>query len=272
MGIVEVIFENILPLLLVGSLTGLLAGFFGVGGGIILGPFLLFFFQSHGMNVDIAVRVAFGTSLFCAVFNSIFSVYRHGRQGNVVWKVVPYIAGGSIFGAFAGSSLAAYLPGIVLKYILAGVLLLLAFQVFAGVGGGSKSQSLKMSLKITLPIGFVSGFFAAMAGIGGGVFFVPVIILFLNVPVKKTAGTSSAIIIFTALAGVSGYILHGLPAENLPHGSLGYVYVLAAIPILAGSLVFSQFGAYLNSILPLKYLRAFFSLFLLAIFIKLVLF
>ncbi len=261
--------SHLLLLFGVGSVAGLLAGFFGVGGGVILGPFLVFFLQAQGLPVDLAARLAFGTSLFCAVFNSIFSVYRHNRQGNVEWRVVPYMAISAIVGALLGSSLASHLPGDVLKKILAFVLVVLAAQIFLGIGERAGGK-FRLEWKQTVPIGFFAGFFAATAGIGGGVFFVPALILFVHLPVRKTAGTSSAIIIFTALAAAIGYLIHGLGVPGLPPGAVGYVYLLAAVPILLGSLFFSQLGAYLNSVLPPKLLRVFFGIFLFVIFIKLI--
>lgn len=265
------ILQNLLPLFLVGSLAGFLAGFFGVGGGVILGPFLLFFFQARGIPVDIATRLAFGTSHFCAMFNSIFGVRWHQRQGNVLWKIVLRIALSAIVGAYIGSYLATIMPGEILKRILAFILIILAVQIFVGFGK-TKGGTLSLSWSKTIPIGFFAGFFAALGGIGGGVFFVPAMILFLHVPVKKTAGTSSAIIIFTALSGSIGYLTNGSGVPGRPFGSIGYVDILATIPILAGSLIFSQLGGYLNSILPAKFLRPLFGLFLIAIFIKLAFF
>ena len=262
------ILENLLPLFLVGSVAGLLAGFFGVGGGVILGPFLLFFFQSKGIPIDIAARLAFGTSHFCAMFNSIFGVRWHQRQGNVLWNVVLHIALSAIVGAYIGSYLATIMPGEILKRILAFILIVLAVQIFVGLGE-TKDGKLSLSWEKTIPIGFIAGFFAALGGIGGGVFFVPAMILFLHVPVKKTAGTSSAIIIFTALSGSIGYLTNGLGIPGRPYGSIGYVDILATLPILTGSLIFSQLGGYLNTILPPKLLRMLFGLFLVAIFIKL---
>ncbi len=265
------ILEHLLPLFLVGSLAGFLAGFFGVGGGVILGPFLLFFFQSRGISIDIAARLAFGTSHFCAMFNSVFGVSWHQRQGNVLWKVVLHIAISAIVGAYIGSYLATIMPGEILKRILAFILIILAVQIFVGFGE-TKNGKLSLSWKKTIPIGFIAGFFAALGGIGGGVFFVPAMILFLHVPVKKSAGTSSAIIIFTALSGSIGYLTNGIGVPGRPFGSFGYIDILASIPILTGSLIFSQLGGYLNSILPSKFMRILFGLFLITIFIKLMLF
>ncbi len=263
--------SHLLVLFGVGSLAGLLAGFFGVGGGVILAPFLLFFFQSEGIPIDVAARLAFGTSHLCAMFNSVFSVRWHQRQKNVLWRVVLHVALSAIVGAYLGSYLATIMPGEVLKRILAFILIILAIQIFVGFGE-TKGGTLSLSWKKTIPIGFIAGFFAALGGIGGGVFFVPAMILFLHVPVKKTAGTSSAIIIFTALSGSIGYLTNGAGIPGRPYGCIGYVDVVATIPILTGSLIFSQLGGYLNSILPPKILRVLFGIFLVVVFIKLAFF
>ena len=256
----------------IGGLVGLLAGFFGIGGGAVLNPFLLTFFELHNYNPEIYVQLAFGTSLFVSTFSSLFSVYRHQKNHNVIWRVVPIVAPGSIIGAYLGSCTAAILPGAILKKIFALAVAVLAYQMFRGYNSVSQVKSSKHEIARLISIGLGGGFVAALIGIGGGILYVPLMALALHYSVKKIAGTSSAIIIFTALAGTVGYVLHGWNHPLLPDGSWGFVYVKGVIPLLVGALIFSQIGAQLNHLLPAKIVRVLFASFLVVVFIKMMFF
>ena len=94
-------------LLGVGLLAGFLAGLFGVGGGIILVPILLYFFQNIGVSSLVATHLTFGTSLLIIVFTSASSAYEYSRNGHVVWKGVLWMGLSSVAGAWLGSSVAA---------------------------------------------------------------------------------------------------------------------------------------------------------------------
>lgn len=102
---------SILVLLLIGCISGLLAGFFGVGGGIVLIPFLLYYFQSSGVTSLVATHVTFGTSLMVILFSSLASSYQYYRNSQVLWRAVLVIGLASVVGAFGGSMLAGALEG-----------------------------------------------------------------------------------------------------------------------------------------------------------------
>jgi len=257
-------------LLVIGGFAGLAAGFFGIGGGAILVPFLMFFFQWRGVHPQVYVQLTLGTSLLIACFASVQSAYSHHRRGNVLWSAVPYLAGFSILGAFLGSYVAALVPGELLKRIFALFLLFFACRLLLQRGSTLEEQR-PSSMHLAPPIGFASGFGGALLGLGGGVFMIPLMISVLHIPVKKVAGTSSAVIIFTALSGVLGYMWHGWNHPYLPAGALGYVSIRAAVPTLVGSVALARLGAYLNARLSAAKLRIGFGVFLLAVFFKMIL-
>ncbi|MCL5019078.1 MAG: sulfite exporter TauE/SafE family protein, partial [Patescibacteria group bacterium] len=70
----------------IGIAAGILAGLFGVGGGIIMGPFLIFYLESKGVPDEILVQLVFGTVLFVIIFTALTVVWRHHKNGNVIWK------------------------------------------------------------------------------------------------------------------------------------------------------------------------------------------
>ena len=95
--------------LLLGLISGTLAGFFGIGGGVILVPILLLCFKFLKFNNDIVMHMALGTSLSCILINSINSSIAHHKNNNVDWnvffKLLSGIVIGVIFGAILSSSL-----------------------------------------------------------------------------------------------------------------------------------------------------------------------
>jgi len=262
---------ELLLVVLVGCFVGTLAGFFGIGGGAIFVPFLIFFFQGKGVSAQILVQLSLGTSLFITAFASLFSAGKHHQQGNVIWRVVPPLAGFSIVGAFLGSYLAVHLPGEVLKKIFACVLLFFSYQMFRRPKEVLEGSP-RYDVRFLFPIGLVTGFISSLVGIGGGIVSIPLMVLILRFPIKKVAGTSSAVIIFTGLAGALSYMIHGWGNPQLPPGTLGFVHLRMALLLSAGSIAFAPWGAKLNQVLEAEKLKLAFSCLLFVVFLKLVFF
>jgi uncharacterized membrane protein YfcA len=262
--------------LVVGIFVGLAAGFFGIGGGLIAIPIFLWIFEVRNIGGENFVQLAFGTNLFIIIFTSAFASYRHTKNNLVVWQAVPYIAISSIIGALAGSQLAGVLSGNILKYIFILFLIYAAARLLVVKKAEDFNKTnivdLKDKKRLLLLIGILSGFISGLTGLGGGIVAIPLMISLLNIPIKSVAGTSSSIMIFTALAATSGYILSGWNNPDLPIDSMGYVYFFAAVPVLFSSVVFVQVGAYLNIQISPNKLRYIFVMFLFMMSLKILLF
>ena len=152
-----------------GAFAGLLAGLFGVGGGIILVPALFYVFDELGYSSELTTHLAVGTTLGILVPTSISSAWSYYKRGsgNIVMfrKLALPVAGGALI----GSLLAGNLSGSVLKAIFAVVALVIALNLFQKKHFvlGTK---LPAKLKVWSVVGLI-GLFSAMMGIGGGVFF-----------------------------------------------------------------------------------------------------
>lgn len=230
-------------LTLTGSLAGFAAGLLGIGGGVVLVPFLSGLVLPH-LNTppQIAEHLARGTAVLVTLFASLSSTHRHHRRARVIWRAVPYLALGSVLSAWAGAALAAHLPGLVLRRIFAVVMLLAAARMFFELGALSQETEAFNRLHLFL-LGVVTGLVASVCGIGGGVVAVPGMVLLLHFRVSKVPGTSSATIVFTATSAVLGYVYQGWGHPLLPTGTLGYVHWVLAFPLILSSMVFSQVGA-----------------------------
>ncbi len=97
--------------LILGACAGVLAGLFGVGGGIIIVPVLVFSFTVQGFDSSVLTHLAVGTSLATIVFTSIQSVRAHHRVGAVRWAVFGWMTLGILIGAGFGSLTASCIAG-----------------------------------------------------------------------------------------------------------------------------------------------------------------
>ena len=237
----------LLLLFAAGCLSGFLAGFFGVGGGIILVPILLVIFTTTlDISSLVATHLTLGTSLLVVVFASLTSAYQFYRNGHVVPQAVLFIGITSVVAAFGGAAIASMLHGKALQQVFAAIVTVAAIGLLLESEGPKQEKAMKLSPGGLMAIGGVTGLVSSLAGVGGGVFSIPMMYSFMNFPLKKALGTSSATIVITGLAATVGYVVNGLEDPDLARYSrftLGYVDYFHAIPIVAGTLPFAKFGA-----------------------------
>src|SRR5690554_7023714 len=93
--------------LVLGAFAGVLAGLFGVGGGMIIVPVLVYSFALQGFAPDVLTHMAVGTSLATIAFTSLSSVRAHHKLGSVRWALVVWLALGIIGGCVLGALTAA---------------------------------------------------------------------------------------------------------------------------------------------------------------------
>jgi hypothetical protein len=250
----------------VGLLAGGLAGLIGVGGGVILVPFL-YFFLTHPELGGVFVQagdqavVAHATSLIAIVFISIRGAYLYTRSGLVDWKSVRAMALASVIAAVVTARLAISVPGELLKLIFGIFLIIVAVPMLVGSDrnpAADAAGAAKFRGGGVIGGGAV-GFFSALLGVGGGTVTIPVLIYWLHVPMKKVAGTSLGLIPFTAAAGVLGYAIAGVQAAGDLSGLATYLHLPAAAGLTAGALVAVPIGSRLQSRLSPRALRRLFA-------------
>ena len=109
---------DIFLFLLLGGFTGLLAGMFGIGGGSVLVPALIFIFYGMGFDESIVVYLAIGTSLTSIFFSALSSAYSHHLKQSVEWRLVTPLSIGMVAGALIGSKYATSINNEDLKLII----------------------------------------------------------------------------------------------------------------------------------------------------------
>ena len=275
---------NIFLILAMGGGIGFLSGLFGVGGGFLMTPLLIF--------IGVPAPVAVGTAANQIVASSVSGVLAHWRRGNVDFKMGSILLVGGFFGSSAGVVLFKYLQFIgqidlVIK---------LSFIIFLGIIGSlmfwesirtiirshnpaSRRRKLhqhnwlhglplkvrfrksKLYISAILPfaIGAVVGVLSAIMGVGGGFIMVPAMIYLLGMPTSVVIGTSLFQIIFVT-ANVT--FLQALTVQT--------VDILLAILLLAGAVVGAQFGSKYSVRMKGEQLRALLAIMVLGVCIKII--
>jgi uncharacterized protein len=262
---------NALHLVLLGGVAGLLSGMFGIGGGFILTPMLIF------IGIPPAVSVATATNMIVASsFSGFLSHLKHKRVDITMGNCL--IAGG-LLGASLGVWLFSRLQKvgqidlmITLLYIsllvtISVVMLREARQILAAKKAGHehhvvtalalpawvkalpwqmefKRSDVRHSALLPIAIGLLSGLLVGLLGIGGGFIMLPLMLYVLRMPISVTVGTSLFQIIFITTAAT---LLHALTTHAVD-------IVLAGL-LLMGSVVGAQFGARLSHKIPSYVLR-----------------
>ncbi|MGL5409859.1 MAG: sulfite exporter TauE/SafE family protein, partial [Shewanella sp.] len=157
--------------LLLGALAGILAGLFGIGGGLIIVPVLVVSFRAQGIDPQIITHLALGTSLATMIFTGISSVRAHQKAGVIDVTLIKRLAMGMLVGAWLGGLTANQLSASTLNIIIGCFAWIMAIQM---------GFNLKPSAARTLPsplgtglAGTIIGWMSALFGIGGGSLTVP---------------------------------------------------------------------------------------------------
>ena len=232
--------QLIAELLLLGCATGFLAGLLGIGGGMLMVPFMTFILTDKGFPPDYTVKMAVATSLATICFTSMSSVRAHHRRGAVLWPIVRLLAPGILFGALVGAQLAVAMPGKILKIFFAVFVAFSATQMFFN-RKPKPSRTLPGSLG-TFSMGWVIGMLSSLVGAGGAFVSVP-FMTWCNVKIHDAVGTSAALGFPIAFAGTLGYIWAGQGMPEMPPGSVGYLYLPGLIVIALASISTAPLGA-----------------------------
>jgi uncharacterized membrane protein YfcA len=260
--------EWALAYLALGTVAGFLAGLFGVGGGLLLVPVLLFLFGMQHFPVAHAMHLALGTSMATILFTSVASMRKHHHLGAVNWHVVRTITPGILLGAALGALSASAISARGLGIFFALFVYFAAAQILLDVRP-HPSRQLPGYSGMTLT-GTLTGWLSSLVSIGGGTIVVP-FLLWCNVPLRNAIGTSAAIGFPIAVGGTAGYIATGLSLHTLPAPNLGFIYLPALLWVALASVITAPLGAKAAHRIPVGLLRKLFAVLLLVLATKLLL-
>ncbi len=227
--------------LLVGALAGFLSGLFGLGGGIIIVPALIFVFTANGLPLEVVTHLAIGTSLATIVVTSIASTLTHHQKGSVLWALTRWLIPGLLLGSILGGLLAASLSGSTLQLLFGFLMIVVAVQLLANRDFSTINQPGKFRLCTG---GIFIGTLSSLLGIGGGTLTTPFLTSF-GIKIRQAVATSAACGLPIAIAGSATYLFSGLSSELVPQGCLGYIFIPAWLGIVLTSMPFARIGALL---------------------------
>jgi uncharacterized membrane protein YfcA len=235
--------------ILIGLVSGVLSGLFGVGGGIVMTP---------GLQVVLGAApiVALATPLPVILPTALTGAYTYGKAGELDRGAAAWMIGPGVLASIVGALLTSFLDTHVLLVITAA---LLAYQA-AGILRGSRerrSRSLEASRAVFVGIGLAAGFVSGLLGIGGGLVIVPMLAGWVGMPLKRALGTSLLAIVALVIPGTITHAALGnidwalfvvVAIGAVPGARLGATLAIAArertLRILVGSSLFAVAAAY----------------------------
>lgn len=256
---------TMLGYLALGAAAGTLAGLFGIGGGLIIVPVLVFAFGLQGVDASVAMHLAIGTSLATIVVTSASSTWGHIRKGSVRRHWFLALLPGLMLGAIGGVFIAGALSGGLLGTLFGLFVISVAIKMALGLGpkpGAASPGRLAMGVA-----GLVIGAISALFGIGGGTLSVPWLSR-AGASMTHAVGTSAACGVPIALVGALTFIVTGWGHPDLPPWSTGFVLWPAFLGIVLASVPFARLGVRLAHALPATALRLGFSALLTLVGIK----
>jgi len=178
----------------VGLAAGLLSGMFGVGGGILIVPGLVWV-------VSMEQRRAHGTSLAAVLPIAMFGLITYVTNDHVNVGAAVALTVGSLGGTLLGTAWLARAPKRLLSFTFSALLAVSAARLLFEIGSTEQHALTAGSALVLVATGFVAGVLAGLLGIGGGVVMVPAMMLVLGLAPVMAKGTSLAVIVPTAIIG-----------------------------------------------------------------------
>lgn len=247
-------------LLLLGTVTGFLAGLLGVGGGMMMVPFMTIILSGRGVETGMAVKMAIATSMATILFTSLSSVRAHAKLGAVRWDLLKGFAPGIVIGGLAaGAGIFALVKGRGLALFFA---LFIGYSALQMLLDKKPKPGRQMPGPLgTAAVGSGIGLLSGLVGAGGAFMSVP-FMTWCNVPIRQAVGTSAALGFPIALANTAGVLVAGRGLAPALPGAFGYLYLPALAIIAAASMTLAPVGARTAHRTDVKQLKRLFAVLL----------
>jgi uncharacterized membrane protein YfcA len=186
--------EMVMELLLVGMFIGMMSGFFGIGGGMILVPMLL--------AIGFGIKDAIGISIVQMVFSSVFGSYLNHKKGSLIVGEGLFVGFGGFIGGYIGGMVTEYIADAVLQFTFLGLLVYALFRLYFSKHHEDDSQTKSLNKGLLFIIGVGIGIFSITLGIGGSIILTPLLVGLLHYPIKKAVSAGLFFVVFSSVAGM----------------------------------------------------------------------
>jgi len=247
-------------MLATGTVAGVLAGLFGIGGGIVIVPVLETALGLLGVDPAIRMHVAVGTSLATIIPTSISSARAHYKRQSVDIEIVKRWAIFVLLGALLGAWIASLVHSRVLALVFATLAFLVALKMLFLPSSRNLTEKVPTGPLVPV-IPTAIGCFSSMMGIGGGTFSVMTLTLF-NEPIHRAVGTAALFGLVISLPGTLGFAIAGWGDPRIPPGSLGYVSLVGFACIAPATVLAAPLGAKIAHAFSAQRLNMLFGAFL----------
>ena len=221
--------------------TGFMAGFFGIGGGLIMVPILFYLFNFSGIEQAYVMHLALGTSFSIIIPTSIISTMTHMKFKAVDFDIVKtfgvFVAVGVVCGTIFAVSLKT--SSLVLFF---SIMTMLFSIYFLTAKEKVNPTPRKINLIYRVVCGFSSGFLSAPMGIAGGVINTPILKMF-GYPIKVAIGCSAAVGFVIAVIGAIGFAVSGSYLDIKVPLSLGFINIPTFLIFVPITMFMAKIGA-----------------------------
>ena len=221
--------------------VGFIAGLFGVGGGLITVPVLFYIFNSMGLDRSFIMHLAVGTSFAIIIPTSFISAMTHIKFKAVDFNIVKSFGAFVVIGIILGTIFAANLKTAHLILFFSVLTMFFALYFLTSKEKTNTVQR-KMNLIYKVILGFLSGFFTAPMGIGGGSINVP-ILKFFGYSINSAIGSSAAIGFLVSIIGALGFAISGTYLNIEVPLSFGFVNIPAFLIFIPITMIMAKIGA-----------------------------
>ena len=246
--------------------VGFFSGLFGIGGGIIMVPFLFHIFGSLELDQQYIMHLAVGTSFAIIMPTAAVSVFTHHKYKAVDFSIVKSYGIFCILGVISGAIFAAAIKTKTLILFFSIVTFLLGIYLLL-LKEKEKNITLKIKLYFKIILGFIAGFISGPMGIGGAVMNVP-ILKFFGYSINRAIGSSAAIGLGIAIFGALGFLITGNYLKtNIPM-SIGFLNIPAFLVFIPITTFMARIGARTVHSLDKNKISKYFGFFLFIVSIK----
>jgi hypothetical protein len=231
-------------LILVGIFVGTLSGFFGIGGGTVTVPLLLY--------MGFGIKEAIGISVVQMVAGSLMAAWIHKKQDTYAIGDVKYFGFGGLAGAVLGAVLVKILDSTVLEWFFLGIVAFTLAKLMMSNPQPTRPEVINRPLYVAVGGGI--GIFAGMLGVGGSILMTPILVSFMGFNLKKASAIGLFFVMFTSISSV------------ITLGSLGLINWHVGAVVALSSLVGIVFGIWLLHKVHLRHYKQVLVIFYVLIF------